>query len=245
VLFVVVGGLLVGGLLLFQAARGWFATGGPPTAVIVDQLSLTFPNPEFAAEARETLEEAGYEVDYFPGERVTVDFYRELPSQGYDVVVMRAHSGQFWREDEEGEVKKRDYVSVFTGEPYTSRKYVAEQRRRDVVKAYYYEGSDALFAAAAGFFEESMEGDFGGALVVLMGCEGLASERTARAFLDHGAGAVVGWDREVSAEHTDAGTEALLRGVVAGEPVKEAVAAARAEVGPDPAFGAELRAVER
>jgi hypothetical protein len=53
---------------------------GSPRAAIVDQLSLTEPNPAFTEAATDLLEQAGYAVDYFPGEEVTVEFYRQLPT---------------------------------------------------------------------------------------------------------------------------------------------------------------------
>jgi hypothetical protein len=67
-------------------------SGGAARAAIVDHLSLTEPNPAFADRATGVLEEAGYAVDYYPGEQVTVDFYRELPSRGYEMLILRVHS---------------------------------------------------------------------------------------------------------------------------------------------------------
>jgi len=46
---------------------------GPRRAAIVDQLSLSSPNPEFVQESIILLERNNYEVDYFPGEEVTVE----------------------------------------------------------------------------------------------------------------------------------------------------------------------------
>ncbi len=75
VLAVAVGGLLISALLIYPAAsRGLErATGGSAepklTAVIVDQLSLTAPNPAFAESTTEMLEEAGYSVAYYPARR--------------------------------------------------------------------------------------------------------------------------------------------------------------------------------
>ena len=53
-------------------------------AAIVDQLSLTYPNQTFIETATNTLKQAGYSVDYYPGEKVTVEFYRNLPTHGYE-----------------------------------------------------------------------------------------------------------------------------------------------------------------
>src|SRR3990170_2190047 len=57
---------LAGFLLL---APGTDKTPDTPRAVIVDQLGLTFPNPGFVQRATGLLEQAGYQVDYVPGEQ--------------------------------------------------------------------------------------------------------------------------------------------------------------------------------
>jgi len=70
----------------------------------------------------------------------------------------------------------------------------------------------------------------------------LRSQRIAQAFLDKGGSAFVGWSQAVSASHTDAATLRLLDMLLTGGlPVADAVAQTAAEVGPDPAYGAELR----
>ncbi|GAG23053.1 unnamed protein product, partial [marine sediment metagenome] len=90
--------LLGVGLLSTALAAGLLLSGvvggGPsgPRAVIVDQLSLSQRNPDFTASATDILEQADYTVDYFPGEQVTVDFYRNLPTHGYDLIILRVHS---------------------------------------------------------------------------------------------------------------------------------------------------------
>jgi hypothetical protein len=87
-----------------------------------------------------------------------------------------------------------------------------------------------------------MQDSFDKTLIVMMGCDGLRSQRTAQAFLDKGASAFVSWTRRVSASHTDATTLRLLEKVlVEGLPVGDAVAQTAAELGPDPSYGAELR----
>src|SRR3990170_1695590 len=92
--------VLMGGLWLADLITGSGPAG--PSAVIVDQLSLTYPNPAFAEAATETLEEAGHRVEYFAGEQVTVDLYRSLPRRGYDLILLRAHSGRIRTEDLSG-----------------------------------------------------------------------------------------------------------------------------------------------
>ena len=227
-------GLLLSGLI----ARGPSA----PRAAIVDQLSLTQPNPDFAASATDILEQAGYAVDYFPGKQVTVELYRNLPTHDYDLIILRVHSGISEETDiTTGEKTKREYVSLFTGEPYRRDKYPDEPTGR-LGKATYYEGAPPLFGIGPEFITHSMRDSFDKTLIVMMGCDGLRSQRTAQAFLDKGASAFVSWTRRVSASHTDAATLRLLEKVlVEGLPVGDAVAQTAAELGPDPSYGAELR----
>lgn len=48
-------------------------------AAIVDHLSLLASNQSFVETATNILEQAGYTVDYYPSENVTVEFYSDLP----------------------------------------------------------------------------------------------------------------------------------------------------------------------
>ncbi len=103
----------VGGALLL-AGRG-DSPSRPFTAAIVDQLSLTQPNPEFIGQARGLLAQAGYLVDYYPGEQVTVDFYRDLPTRNYDLIILRVHSATVFEVDPAtGERTEKDFVGLFT-----------------------------------------------------------------------------------------------------------------------------------
>ena len=236
--------VLVGALALVLMTGGdnSAANDGVKRAVIVDQLSLTQPNPDFIAETRSTLTAAGYEVDYFSGEEVTVETYRSLPDRGYDLVLLRVHAGITTEVNRTtGERTGTEYVSLFTGEAYDEEKSAAG-RVLGLGSARYNRNSDPLFAIGPSFVDDSMEGDFGGALIIMMGCDGLRSQRTAEAFLDRGASAFVSWTKPISASHTDMATEALLqRLLVDGLPVEDAVAQTAEEVGPDPVYKGELR----
>ena len=227
---------------LFVVARGGDSTDGAKTAAIIDQLSLTQPNPDFVASARSLLADAQYLVDYFPGEQVTVDFYRGLPQRHYDLIIFRVHAGITTERDiSSGELEETEYVSLFTGEPYNQDKYSDEQVNR-LGRAVYYEGADPLFGIGPRFIEESMQGTFDDAIIVMMGCDGLRSQRTAQAFLDKGASDFVSWSKPVSAPHTDAATERLLELLVSeGLEPAAAVSQTASELGPDPTYDAELR----
>jgi hypothetical protein len=243
---VALAGGLVAAALVFSGVLGG-GSASPKSAAIVDQLSLTSPNPAFAEAATDLLAGAGYTVDYYPGEQVTVDFYRGLPARGYDLLILRVHSGIAEEVNATtGEKTEREYVSLFTGEPYDETKYPQDRhpavQNDRVGKATYYEGAPPLFGIGPEFVEHSMRGGFDKALVILMGCDGLRSTRTAEAFVEKGAGAFVSWSRTVSAGHNDAGTERLLQLLLLdGLTLGEAVAQTNAELGPDPGYGAELR----
>jgi hypothetical protein len=219
---------------------------GPPSgprAVIADQLDTTAPNQQFVDEATALLENAGYAVDYVAGEDVDVGYYRKLATHGYDIILLRTHAGL--RRDEND--KLTGDAHLFTSEPYSKKKYVDEQVAKQLKAAGYNQQSVArgelFFAIPESFVTDSMKGDFGGATVVLMGCDVFRSEKLAEAFVQRGASGVVGWDDLVSASHTDAATLAWLHYYLdTNLSAQDAAAAAAAEVGPDPGTGAELRA---
>jgi hypothetical protein len=229
---------------------------GQPRAAIVDQLSLTFPNPTFIDSATGMLEKAGYAVDYYPGEEVTVDFYRDLPSHDYKLIILRAHSAVPEEDlavqtgDSPATVERvlsvigKDAV-LFTSEPYSETKYLEEQKALRLFRVQYYgdgPGASWYFAIARGFITSSMRGEFDGTTIVLVGCSGLAFDRTAAALVEKGARAVVGWTGRVSIDHTDAATQRLLEHLLTeGLTPGEAVAKTMIDVGPDPSYGSVLR----
>lgn len=203
-----------------------------PRAAIVDQLSLTQPNPTFVETTTDLLEQAGYTVDYYPGEEVTVEFYRYLPTWGHDLIIFRVHSAQ-GRED--GQLA--DWVTLFTADSYDATWYVSEQAQHRLSRVSYQEYGPKYFGIMPGFIKSTMEADFPDTTMIIMGCDGLRSDKIAEAFVERGAKAVVAWDGLVSSTHTDTATERLLQHLVTEElPLKEAIAQTMAEVGPDPVY---------
>ena len=208
-------------------------------AAIVDQLALTEPNPSFSETATRTLQGAGYTVDYYPGEQVTVDFYRELPTHNYDLIVLRNHAA---RRPDVLASRLPDEAALFTSEAYSRDKYVDEQNTLRLIKASYPGGDEVFFGIRSDFITSSMKGRFHDTTIVLMGCNGLTTSATAEAFIEKGARAVVGWSDLVSAGHTDEATERLIQHLVVDRlTLGEAVQRTNAEVGPDPAYGSVLR----
>jgi len=227
---------LVSWLLLFRSSAG-SGPPGPPTAAIVDQLSFNAPNPDFAQQTTALLERAGYKVDYYPYEQVNVDFYRRLSEHGYQVIIFRSHADRL---QAEWHGQPIDEVILFTSEPYDRSKYVDDQAANRLVIAQYVTDGDKYFGIAPDFFNKAI-GNFKGATIVMMGCEGLLSTRTAAAFVDLGAKAYISWDASVTAPHTDAATATLLQHLlIEKRSASDAVALTMADVGPDPVYGSRL-----
>lgn len=227
------------------AAGAWWRAGGgdpgaiPRTAVIVDQLSLTQPNPSFVSEATNLLTAAGYRVDYVPGQLVNVEYYRTLPSKRYSLILFRTHAATFRQAD-----ANHQFALLFTGEPFSVAHHTDQLRNGQLAEAIYYEGAAPLFAITPEFIRRATTGSFRGSTIVMMGCNGLEYPGTGQAFLDRGASAFVSWDKQVTPGHTDLATEHLLQHLLAdGESVASAVATTNRDLGPDPAFGATLAAV--
>ncbi len=211
---------------------------GPPRAAIIDQVGLTYPNPQFIESATATLEASGHIVDYYPGEEVTVDLYQRLASLDYDVILFRVHADRIegtWQ----GEPV--DEVILFTSEPYDPSKYVDDQSNKRLTSARYFDGGERFFGISPDFIDDRMLGSFDDTTIFMMGCEGLISERTAQAFIDKGAELYISWDETVSASHTDAATGRLLELMLLdGKTAEDAVAQTMAELGPDPTYGSTL-----
>ncbi len=208
-----------------------------PRAAIVDHLGLTQPNPAFAETAAELLEQAGYAVDYYPGEEATVEFYRYLPTWGHDLIILRVHSAQ-------GRVGDRpaDWVTLFTSDSYDKTWYRKELQKQRLSRVSYYKDGPQYFGIMPAFIKSSMKGDFPDTTIIIMGCDGLKSDTIAEAFVQKGAKAVVAWDGLVSSEHTDAATERLLQHLLTDKlPLQAAVTQTMTEVGPDPSYDSVLR----
>jgi hypothetical protein len=226
-------------------------------AAIVDQLALTQPNPSFSETATNLLQGAGYTVDYYPAEQVTVDFYRNLPTHEYDLLVLRAHTARFEEESLtlSDPVRRQEVLDAFgqdvfffTTELYDRTKYAEELEKFRLFQVRYRAeyGDERFFGVTPYFIESSMRGNFDGATIIMMGCDGLLFDNTPKALVDKGAKAVIGWDGLVSATHTDAATERLLQYlVVDGLTMGQAVQKTMAEVGADPSYGNSLRVYPR
>ena len=224
-------------------------TSSPPKAAIVDQTGFSFPSPEFIEEAKGYLQKAGYRVDFYPSEEVTIEFYRTLPEQGYRLILLQTHSTSEVVIEGEG-VDASDYHPgpfLFTTELYDKHRHLRLQMD-DQVRAskLLYEDSPALFAIGPKFVRKSMEGRFEDTLIIIGGCQSLAVPDLAWAFLDRGASMVIGWDGLVDLSHNNRSVLHLLRALSIEElSPQRAVEETIEEVGPDPTYGCSLILLQR
>jgi hypothetical protein len=200
-----------------------------PKAAIVDQLSLTCPNQAFIETATNTLKEAHYTVDYYSAQKVTVEFYRNLLVPHYKLIILRVHTSQ--------------HETFMTSQPYDTSSYLWEQCYDQVWKvAYTKEARDFYFGISSSFVTSRMNGELAGSLVIAMGCNSISKGDMAKAFIERGAKAYVGWTGPVSAEDTDAATTQLLRRFfIEGQTLGRAVEKTAEETGLASSYESQLR----
>jgi len=213
---------------------------GTPRAAIVDQLYLLEDNPTFITETTALLESCGFTVDLWQGQEITVDFYRELPKRGYKLIVFRVHSGLLLTLEESG-VEPLEATYLFTGESYTTTKYVSEQLTDKVSNALMAEDYPLVFAVNSEFIREA-KGNFDNTFIISMGCESYYFDDMPAAFIKKGASVYIGWSTVVSLEYVDATTLNLLNNLCTENmTVAQGIAETMAELGHDPYFDAYLK----
>ena len=228
-------------MLLAAGCRNYPAVeDGPDRAVIVDQLHVLEPNPAFIAAATAILEARGFAVDLRQGENVTVDFYRSLPERGYKLLILRVHSGVLLSTEGE-EVTPLETTYLFTGETYSTTKYVSEQLSDKVSNAMMTEDYPLVFAVNSELIMDS-RADFDDAVVMAMGCESYGYDDMAITFVAKGASAYIGWNTVVTLDHVDEATINLLGNLCAENlTLEQAVERTMTELGQDPYFGTYLK----
>lgn len=210
---------------------------GQPRCAIVDQLSALYDNPDFIATNQAILEKAGFQVEVFSGDAVTVGFWRSLPTHGYKLIILRVHAGLM------GKPGRDSQIWLFTNEPYSRWRYWFAQLWDQLTGAKTREAeAQKVFALSARYVRSLMRGQFEDTLVLNMGCTGFYTDEIARAFTGRGAAAYTAWDTSVGIYYIDAATTLLVEKIY-GQGLSLAVAAAQvmAEMGPDPEHGGTLR----
>lgn len=124
-------------------------------------------------------------------------------------------------------------VWFFTGEQYSNSAYVLEQLANEVHIGRTSRDANYTFAVGARFVQQYMKSRLSGAVVVLMGCDGLAAKDLAEAFMGAGAAAYVSWDGPVTLPHTDTATLVFVEGLAGlGMNVEDAIHYAEEKAGP-------------
>ena len=197
-------------------------------AVIIDQLYRDLPNPDFQNKTMNYFIKAGYDVDLYTTEDITVDFYKELPSMDYEFIVLRSHSLAIFG--------KKPSEWLFSGEKYSTKVHIGETLSGQLSPGVPYivtedqtvTYSEALrerhFMIGSKFIDESMVGKFPGSVIILGGCETMPHELLAAAFVKRGASSVIGWNQLVGSNFNDRVISSLLEEIlVNGLKIDEAV----------------------
>jgi len=189
-------------------------------AAIIDQLHDSIPNKSFQQKAQQYLENAGYDVDVYTTEDITVDFYKKLPSMNYKFIYIRTHSFEIASDD--------DKTYLFTGEKYDINKYIQEQLSGQVSKGMPISVQEIMklqesnelsidmlyFVVGTKFVDELMVGKFPQTVIVIGGCESTKTDDLARSLISRGASEVVGWDNTINSLENDRVMLALLEEVL-------------------------------
>lgn len=235
--------ILVGAcLMLFTACFIWlnwpFASQQPgpqtnvgvPKAAILDGLYNVDPNLTLTERLTNILVNAGYRVDLFRGENVTIDLLRNI--EGYKILILRLHSA----------IHTDRFLYLFSGELYTESKYVNEQLSGAVRKGFTFtEGEPPYFALNAVFLGNNKPDGLNGSTIILTGCNGTGEPYAIQRLFERGAKTYVSWNGYVDLHHSDEATLSLIRALYSERlSLKEAVEKVIREVGPDPFYNSVL-----
>ena len=208
-----------------------FFRGTPegPRAIILDNLGLDGQSPSredipFVRETRELLEGIGVKVDYVGVEDVTLNVYQDLAK--YNLVILRVHSGLL--RGKEGEV-----VCFFTSEPLRENldKYSEWFNKNYLAKATFERSGESFIGVKPDFIRYCLNGEFHNSIIIAMGCNSSINNSMARAFVnDRKALVYIGWNRDVTVNHTDSTTLGLLKSFFKNnKTIKEAIDKAPAD----------------
>jgi len=192
-------------------------------AAIIDQLSISDPDPFFIQVATYVLEMANFTVDYYPREQVMIELYRDLATYDYSLIIFRVHSG------------REPVTFFFSGEPYNETEYVPEQLSDQIGQCQAPDETLTHFSIKPLFVKYAMKGSFYKTVIIAIGCASLHTTEMAQAFVEKGAAAYVGWNASLTAFYGDLATLSVINHLLLGnQTIKEAVDAAMIEVGPCP-----------
>lgn len=198
----------------------------PPKAALIDHLSFSSPPPNetLKDQCRTILEDAGFDFTYHRGEEVTVNFYKNLPTYDYSLMVLRVHSAVI--KDAEG--NPTNLIGFFTSEIFdetTKSFYLPDlENSRLALARLFAERNDTYLGITPFFVQSNMLGNFKNTVIIMMGCEGLNQTSMAEALVQRGAKVYISWTGPVAISHTDDATIHLLRSLLPeNQTIKDAV----------------------
>jgi len=222
------------------------------SAAIIDQLHDFIKNKHFLKKSQQFLELAGYDVDVYTTEDITVDFYKNLPSMNYKFIIIRTHS----LEDPES----KNPTFLFTGEKFDMYKYTNEQifdqvsrgipiygeELEELIENNEYSLDKMYFVVGSKLFDDTTVGKFPDSIIFIGGCEVMRSKDLANSLINRGASSVIGWDRSINSSESDRVMLALLEEVLIDKiEINDAILSVMQEFGSDLEYSSQLHHVHR
>jgi len=201
-------------------------------AAILDGLSLDYPNSSFIDSAKRILEHAGFMVEVYSGDNVTLNLLQKLAAGDYRLIIFRVHGGRI-----------RQPIGLFIGGGLFIERCSPDSHRKDIESGYILLGrpyfSNATYCVIPPhYILDKLRGDFKKTVIIAMSCFTGDDEVLADAFFKRGAEAYIGFKGKVSPPYIDAFTMRLLRKIyVEGLPLEDAFAEVKEELGSDPRYG--------
>jgi hypothetical protein len=190
-----------------------------------------YPHPQFVREIRRIMNQSGYGFDYFSEGAATLDFFFNLPNQGYSIIILRVEGVNI-------RVGDASSVAFATSDQYGGSQRVSDQVRNDlgVIEA----NGHTYFAMTSKAISRLMCGRFSGTTLLVMSCNSLSDSSLAQAFIDKGAKSFIGWNGSITIVHDDRVFTAVTALLTVGVQAGSAVQYASNLFGPDPIWGGTL-----
>jgi len=215
-----------------SCSKSVYESQSKPRAAIIDQLGGLYPNPVFISGIRTELEKCGYEVNLFSGDDITVDLYRKLPTYGFRFLLFRVHATV-----PPAEAPYAGRTMLYTNEIYDKHTHLQDQLFERVVPAATEDNATRCFAVSSDYISGFSEGQYDRSIIVMMGCSSLQVPDMAKAFVDRGAAAYVGWSGTVKLNYVDSATLTFINNLCSKKlTIKDALTRTVEENGLDPDY---------
>lgn len=219
-------------MMIYLSEHGGDNVGHQRRAVILDGLSTDHPNQTFIRSVMSVLMYAGYEVNIYNSENITLKLLKELPTKNYDLVIFRVHGGRI-----------RQPIGLYIGSGLFIEKCNPDSHVEEIESGYLLIGrpffsNDTYCVAPPHYITNKLQGRFKNTLIIAMSCFTGNDDAMAMAFFSRGAGAYIGFSGKISPDYADAFTITFLRKLYVEKfPLQEAFTQVREELGPDPYYG--------